>query len=321
MSDVQIKRYDPADRQKWNDFVASAGNGTFLFNRGYMEYHADRFTDHSLLIYLRGKLCALFVANEDHAIIHSHAGLTYGGIILSVDARMEDVLSYFFHILKYYSERCTSLIYKCVPAPFQKQPSDEDRYAMFLLRAELQARNMASVFYRDAPLPYQQRRRKSVKTSATLDFRIVSSTDPGNFWNKVLVPNLKERYEASPVHTAAEMAILMQQFPEQIQLFEFHTSELVAGAVVYVMDKVAHAQYLSATQAGKDIGAMDILVDHLMSTTFGSKEYFSLGTSNEKDGSLNRGLINWKEGFGTRAYPHDIYRITLSNYKLLSDYE
>ena len=46
---IEIHRYTAAYHRDWNDFVSESSNGTFLFLREYMEYHADRFTDYSLL--------------------------------------------------------------------------------------------------------------------------------------------------------------------------------------------------------------------------------------------------------------------------------
>ena len=54
-----IRRYTEADKAVWDTFVAQSKNGTFLFFRDYMDYHADRFRDHSLMIYLDGSLYAL----------------------------------------------------------------------------------------------------------------------------------------------------------------------------------------------------------------------------------------------------------------------
>ena len=39
----EIKRYTPEQADEWNQFVAASKNGTFLFDRRYMDYHADRF--------------------------------------------------------------------------------------------------------------------------------------------------------------------------------------------------------------------------------------------------------------------------------------
>jgi len=52
---------------EWNAFVAKSKNGTFLFDRRYMDYHADRFSDHSLMCYHDGKLFA-FLAKAPEQI-------------------------------------------------------------------------------------------------------------------------------------------------------------------------------------------------------------------------------------------------------------
>lgn len=59
----EIRRYSPDQAEAWNLFVAQSKNGTFLFDRRFMDYHADRFADHSLMVYRRGKLYALLPGN------------------------------------------------------------------------------------------------------------------------------------------------------------------------------------------------------------------------------------------------------------------
>ena len=76
---MEIVRYNPVYSAEWDDFVGKSKNGTFLFMRHYMDYHADRFADHSLMFYQEGKLVALLPANEADSVLYSHQGLTYGG--------------------------------------------------------------------------------------------------------------------------------------------------------------------------------------------------------------------------------------------------
>ncbi|HEY4085616.1 MAG TPA: hypothetical protein VGM43_06740 [Bryobacteraceae bacterium] len=81
---MKVETYSPAARAEWNAFVAASRNGTFLFDRAYMEYHADRFPDHSRLIRNgKGELIAIFPASAAGDTVASHGGLTYGGCILS----------------------------------------------------------------------------------------------------------------------------------------------------------------------------------------------------------------------------------------------
>ena len=77
----EIKRYSEADKEVWNAHVEQARNATFLLNRSYMDYHSDRFHDHSLMIFRNGKLYALLPANEAGDTFFSHQGLTYAGLL------------------------------------------------------------------------------------------------------------------------------------------------------------------------------------------------------------------------------------------------
>ena len=82
-SDWTLRMYSPDMRRDWDAFVDASRNSTFLFRREYLEYHADRFADHSLLAFKRGSLRALLPANiTSDGTLHSHQGLTYGGWIL-----------------------------------------------------------------------------------------------------------------------------------------------------------------------------------------------------------------------------------------------
>ncbi len=321
MASVVIKRFEKADTVLWNSFVKEAKNATFLFDRGYMDYHADRFHDHSVLLFADGKLMALFVANENNHEIISHEGLSYGGLLLEKEARLEEVLAWFFHIVRYYHQLgVKKMIYKCLPFYYATYPAQEDLYALFLLKAALLQRDTSSVFVKSMPLPYQQRRKKNTKQKSN-SYRISGANDPTEFWNDVLIPNLKEKFGAEPVHSLDELKKLMQSFPSHIQLFEVRDQDLLGGTVIYSTPLTAHAQYTSATPLGKEMAALDILFHYLLSDVYKEKAYFSFGTSNgEPHRALNRGLVNWKEGFGARAFAVDTYQIETGNYPLLSSY-
>ena len=82
----EVRQYTKEQEFEWDDFVQESKQGTFLFNRSYMDYHADRFLDCSLMIYREGRLYALLPANRVGATICSHQGLTYGGLITNATA-------------------------------------------------------------------------------------------------------------------------------------------------------------------------------------------------------------------------------------------
>ena len=48
---MRLERYTAENAAAWNGFAAAAKNAHFMHQRGYMEYHTDRFTDHSVMAY------------------------------------------------------------------------------------------------------------------------------------------------------------------------------------------------------------------------------------------------------------------------------
>ncbi len=311
---VQIVQYEAAYREQWDDFVRGSKNGTFLFERAYMEYHANRFTDHSLLFFEKERLVALLPANEAEGTLHSHQGLTYGGLILNTKATAEQVLSLFEELLSYLRNKgFTHFRYKCVPRIYQRYPADEDRYALFRHAAIQVACNLSSTIPMGNPLRFAELRRRGIKKAVKANLRVVECSEFAPFW-EVLSSNLTSRYAVAPVHTVAEITYLHAHFPEQIRLFTTidEAGEVLAGCVVFDTPEVAHAQYISASPQGKACGALDLLFDQLINTTFVAKRWFDFGQSTEEMGHyLNTGLISQKEGFGGRGVVYEIFEITL----------
>ena len=91
----EIKRYTPQEEKTWDQFVSCSKNGTFLFLRQYMDYHSSRFHDHSLLFYDERGLYAVMPANEEGTTLHSHQGLTYGGLVVNERGTVSGVCSLF----------------------------------------------------------------------------------------------------------------------------------------------------------------------------------------------------------------------------------
>ena len=121
---IEVRQYTPADAAAWNGFVARSKNGTFLFDRRYMDYHADRFADSSLMFTRGGKLLALLPANREGDLLCSHGGLTYGGLITGTDATASAVVEA-FGAMNAYLRQCgiRRVRYKAVPWIYHRVPA------------------------------------------------------------------------------------------------------------------------------------------------------------------------------------------------------
>lgn len=308
---MEIRRYRREDKELWNSFVSKARNATFLFDRNYMDYHADRFDDNSFMFYHKGKLKAVLPANVAGDTLYSHQGLTYGGLLLDKKATVEDVLECFDSLNSWLRENGISkVVYKALPWIYQQYPSQEDLYALtWKCKAQLISRDIASTIVIDNKLKFAESRKSGIRKALSLNIEVGESNDVDGFWH-VLEDNLGNRYNAKPVHTASEMKLLMSRFPNSIKLYIAKMNgEIVGGTLIYVTPQVVHTQYISASVEGKKHGALDLLFDYIINKVYANCRYFDFGKSTEQGGAyLNEPLIFQKEGFGGRGVCYDWYQ-------------
>lgn len=313
--EIRVQRYDTSQQGQWDEFVTASKNGTFLFYRGYMEYHADRFPDYSLLIKDdKERLLALLPANRKGSVLQSHGGLTYGGFITGPGMVSVMMLKVWKAVLNYlFGEGFDTLYYKTIPAIYHRLPAEEDRYALFLAGANLCRRDVLSVVKNEPRVKYQERRRRAVKKAEKYGLQVRAGCDFEQFW-PILSATLQSRFGVEPVHSLEEIQLLHKRFPENIKLYSsWREGEMLAGVVVYESSQVAHVQYIAANPEGRSRGALDLLFDTLLNEVYQTKPFFDFGISNEMEGyKLNVGLIEQKEGFGGRAIVHDHYQVSLA---------
>jgi hypothetical protein len=313
-----VQRYTPTDAPEWDAFVAASKNGTFLFQRPYMDYHADRFRDHSLLVRdPEGRLRALLPAHATNQRLVSHGGLTYGGFVSGPDMKVPLMLAVFDAVASYLlGQGFQEWVYKTIPTIYHRGPAEEDRYALFLAGAALSRRDVLAVVDSRNRLPYQERRGRAINRARKMGLTCSEEDDLVGFWTIVTV-NLRERHGVAPVHTLAEIELLRSRFPAHIRLFTCRRDgQLLAGVLIYESPTVAHTQYIASTVEGRQVGALDLLFDELLGHFYAEWPYFDFGISNEDNGrKLNRGLIDQKEGFGARAVAHDQYTLALAGWQ------
>lgn len=311
----EVARYDPArDRATWDAFVATSRNGTFLFDRAYMDYHADRFRDASLVVREGGRPTALLPAERAGDVVRSHGGLSYGGLVVGDKARCAPVLCWLEGVLAHLrADGVRRLVYKTVPAIYHRLPAEEDRYALFRLGARLVRRDVLSAIPPGARGPLTKGRRHALARARRRDDVAVSpSGDWAAFW-KILTERLSDRHGVAPTHALDEIRRLAAAFPDRIRLLAGRRDgALAAGAVLYETDTVVHAQYLAATAAGRECGLLDLVCEEAIAAAAAAGKWFDFGSSTEAAGRvLNEGLAAYKEAFGARTVVHDFYEIDL----------
>jgi len=306
----EIRRYTPADKCIWDLYVAKSKNATFLFRRDYMDYHSDRFQDHSLLFFKGSRLYAVLPANAEGGILFSHHGLTYGGLLMDKEVCTADVLTLFEELNGYLRKQgFHRVLYRAIPWVYHRLPSEEDLYAMFWkCGARLQQRMSGTVIFMDEHLRWRKDHRRRLRQAQTAGIRVERNASMEEFW-PLMNENLQKKFGASSVHTLDEILLLKSRFPNEIiQYNAYLGDEIVGGITFYVMGYVLHGQYSGTNDAGKQLGAMEAIYDQVMYRDFQHMRYLDFGTSNEEGGRiLNEGLIAHKEGYGGRTVMYDTY--------------
>ena len=308
-----VKRYTAELQALWDSFVDSSRNGTFLHKRGYMDYHAHRFTDHSLMFYRGEELVAIMPAHIKENRFCSHNGLTYGGMLLPCGTTTADVLELFNAMAGYLQENttATSIVYKPPPHRYHSYPCEEDLYALFRHGATLTERKVSSAIPLNEPFPIGGRRKLTAKTKSNL--HIVEDGNLATFW-EILQERLQDKYDTIPVHSIEEISLLKSRFPENIKLYSVADNDgnTLGGVVLFITGNVVHMQYSATTAEGRRLGALDYLYEELINNRYTGKKYFDFGISVEDGGRyLNNGLIAYKERLGGRAVVYDTYVIDL----------
>ena len=171
---------------------------------------------------------------------------------------------------------------------------------------------MSFSIYLPDRLGYQEQRKRAVKKGYRYQY-ILQESSKYEAYLSLLDRILIKYHGTHPVHNANELRLLAEKFPNNIKLYIAEKDgRIEAGTVLFLQAGVVHTQYLANSDAGRKTGALDCLLDWLITDVYKDKTWFDFGISCEQEGRyLNEGLAAQKEGFGARAVLHDFYRINL----------
>ncbi|AXT58367.1 GNAT family N-acetyltransferase [Aquimarina sp. MMG015] len=310
LSTYTIKKYQKEDYSLWNDFIDNSKNGTFLFNRDFMEYHSDRFLDFSLLVFNNSTLIAVFPANIKNEAVYSHQGLTYGGIILKKSIGGEKVRNILSEIIKFLdSYKVRNLFVKTIPIFYNKKPTNEFTFFLSEHGGKIYRRDLNLAIDYSLPSSIHKSKLKHYEKRKDIGFEIQEVNDFSGFWNSVLIPRLKEKHNVKPVHTLQEIDLLKKRFPESIKQFVISLDkEVLAGITIFKSEGVVKSQYGAVTNKGEQYRALDFLFISLINKY--RKEgfrFFDMGTVTEN----NFGLLKQKEELGCEIYTQDFYELVV----------
>jgi hypothetical protein len=197
-----------------------------------------------------------------------------------------------------------------VPHIYHQVPSADDVWALSSLGATRAGCSLSCAIDLAARRAPSERRVRSLRRARGAGVEV--SDDPAraaDFW-PVLEAALERRHSATPVHSLDEIELLRARFPDSIRFVTGSLGgELLAGIVLFVTPRVAHVQYMAASEHGMEIGASDAVAEHCIALA-GEEgaRYFDFGTSMlERGDQLQSGLHRFKAEFGGGGVVHEFY--------------
>lgn len=309
-----VIRYDASKREEWDTFVFESSSGTFLHTRKFLEYHGDRFTDRSIMIYQEKRGLIAVLPSADGSIsgeVISHPGITFGGLLHTGETDLHDFLDIFATVCMYYRNAgFKKLIYKAVPHIYQRNFNDHDLYALWKSGSTVISRSPSSTLIPNRARPMSNRKMRMIRKKLEEITIEANSPEYQTFW-EILTTNLQTKYSRFPVHSIEEISKLKNIFPDEITLNVAKFSNQVLGGIVcFNSENVIHIQYIASNEQGRKLGAVDKLISSLMFSN--PNAIIDFGISSEDSGKyLNKDLQRFKHEFGSGIVNYDVYEIPL----------
>lgn len=320
-----IKPYENTDAEKWDHFVEyDSVNGTFLQQRRFLDYHEKgRFEDCSLWIYYKQKIAAVCPAciqwEGTKKVFFSHAGSTYGGMILGKTFLRVDKVRNMFDLFETYlrGQRFQKCVLKMTMDLLCQYPQEVVKfYLTYSGYQEIKELNLYinySRYNKDIMSNFSKMKRRNVKKclNAGLELKTLANREEIQRFHDILSENLL-KYHVSPVHTANEIMDLKKRLKGNIDFYGvYQNGNMLAGTMVFLFSnaKCAHTQYLAADPAYSAWNAMTFLYYKIIELyRERGVRYLSWGTVTEHGGKkVNWGLANHKEEFGSTYIINSIY--------------
>ena len=266
-----------------------------------------------------GELLGVFpaaITSAEPAVVVSHPGATFGGVVHNGRLAGNRMVQAMRALVEHYARNQGTLLrYKVLPFQYAIIPSQDDLYALHVLKARRYRCELSSSIAIDARREPSQRRQRSLK-KAKRSVEVVQGLEYLDALHHVITANLEREHGADPVHSLEELRILTSRFPKEIVVFVATINgDVEAGVIFFNSPNVWHAQYIAASERAYAACALDAVFDAAINASAAAGvSYLDFGTSNEHGGQvLNDGLYRYKSEFGGGGVAHEYYEISFDS--------
>jgi hypothetical protein len=321
---LKISEYKETDRRQWEDFIASAANGTIFHRQRFLDYHPKgRFDNHHLMFRKHDRLVAVMPAlikdEQGSPTLISYGGASYGGLVVAPGQGIAQVAEITEAAVSHWTKQgIKRLLVTQPPLIYMKAP---DQYIDFCwaragfsyLKREITA--VIPLNFRsqdDIPASFKQETRTALRKGQKAGIEVRPDGDLDEFYH-ILEKNLGQRHNVKPTHTAEELKKLKKLLPEDIiQFTAYQGKKALAGITVFICNpKVILAFYISHDQRYQELRPVNAVYHEVIRWGWANGyKYLDLGTFT-LNMQPNWGLGKFKENFGARGFLRDTFELRI----------
>ena len=320
---IECSLYNDKESDVWDSFVETSNNGTLYHLRRFLGYHPpDRFEDHSLTFYKKGKLSAVFpacvVGIDSKRTLFSHRGASVGGFVLEESSSFKDAFELTISLINHAKKNnFDKIVLTPPPLIYLTRLSNNIDFALLQNGFSYLKREVSSVLSLKPTLEanlnnFRSEARTAYRRAVKLGVEVKESEDFKGFY-KILEANLWTRHGVTPTHSVEELKKLKKLFPDRIVLLGAYAEDkMIAGVVLFEANpKVIVAFYISHDEKYQKYRAVNLLFHDIIKRAIERDFKFLDFGIFTVDMEPNWGLGRFKESFGASGLFRDIFEIDL----------
>ena len=223
---LEIFRYNSSNENQWDLFVPKTNNGTLFHLRSFLNYHPkNRYVDHSLMIFKKGKLFSVFPSVESFVKgeknLVSHPGATVGSFALYDTLSISDAINLAQYLVEYAKEKAFNNIRIALPPNlYQKRLSNYMEFGLFKTGFQYLKREVTSILFLEDSIEstckkFRPSHMRAIRKSIGKGVITRQSNNIKSFY-AILQKNLKIRHGVKPTHSLEELMHLFDIFPTKV---------------------------------------------------------------------------------------------------------
>lgn len=323
LSGIVLERVEAREDAEWESFLDGPTDGTLFHRLSFLSYHPqDRFRSHHLRATRKGRTIALIPLGEADGPatggIGSPYGGSFGGFATAPGLGTGDHVDLLDALIAYAKAGdFRSLWISSRPSPYRVL-GDGVEYALAIRGAVVVRRDVTHIANvmgteEEAAARVRGTARRGARKAERLGTIVRVGAVPDLPAFHELLAADRARLRTEPTHQLRELEYLLDSRPQDYRvLLAENDGALVGGVLLFrASAQVALSFYTARADTPAAERCMNLLMEHALAETRAwGCTHLDYGTSSIL-GELNRGLAEFKEGFGGLSYVRETWRLEL----------